>query len=54
MLQTQAKKFAWVFVFVKGIGDFIAKVGRSLVEVPVGSGERWSLLEQIWLLLDDL
>ena len=30
------------------------KVARSLVEVPVGSGERWSLLEQIWLLLEGL
>lgn len=47
MLQTQAKKFAWVFV-LWGKGGFIDNVGRSLVEVPVGLGQRWSLLEQIW------
>ncbi|BAK17343.1 homoserine dehydrogenase [Solibacillus silvestris StLB046] len=53
MLQTQAKNFAWVFD-LWGKGGFIARVGWSLVEVPVGSGKRWSLLEQMWVLLEGL
>lgn len=53
MLQTQAKNFAWVFD-LWGKGGFVDKVGWSLVEVPVGSGKRWSLLEQMWVLLEGL